>query len=710
MWFFLLGGMGQAQQIDSLSLQKMDAGMKLFLRQSGFSDSDKEIRTRTSSSGDEDPLFPVLIRCTDSEALVAVLREGGIESRVILPSLVTARIPANEVNRVALLPQVTKLIASRKASLSLANSRKLTGMDRIQSGEGLESPYTGKGVVIGIIDQGFEYVHPAFSTPQGELRIKRVWNRALGQEPLLTAQEIRAARNDGTDEAHATHVTGIAAGSRVEGSNFHGNAPDAELVIVSSEFETSEILEDVKFIHDYADAQGKPCVINMSFGQQIGPHDGSTDSDQAIDRMVGKGKIVVAAMGNSGDVPMHLQYFFSTGQDTLRSLLMPEDDEIKMYLLGADRRSFTVDFFLYDPHTAKMILLEKTDCDKYIKGETEVNDRNGKFYGLFVWDYAAMKEGMHIPDSYLPGIRVFDTPANSIFHAWVEDSQARFSDGDRTDGYFTPGDSQYTVGEIGSSPSRTLAIGAYNSCTNWTTWNGKEAGYAGYGKVGEVTNFSCFGPQLDNSLPKPLICAPGVHIASAYSKQERDFNPQENTNIVLKVSGNGEDFYYGMEAGTSMASPQVAGIIACWMQAYPQLTPEQAMEIIRKTALNDAYTGEIRETWHNQWGYGKIDAYAGLKECIKLAAASGMNEVRDSETPVSLYKSRECWKLFFNSEETEATLTLYALGGSPVMERTLSNIPCGHEEVLELDSYTPGCYLLMVQTAKIRLVRKVIVR
>lgn len=35
-----------------------------------------------------------------------------------------------------------------------------------------------------------------------------------------TPVQFRAARNDGTDEAHATHVTGIAAGSRVEGSNF----------------------------------------------------------------------------------------------------------------------------------------------------------------------------------------------------------------------------------------------------------------------------------------------------------------------------------------------------------------------------------------------------------------------------------------------------------------------------------------------------------
>lgn len=37
-----------------------------------------------------------------------------------------------------------------------------------------------------------------------------------------------------------------------------------------------------------------------------------------------------------------------------------------------------------------------------------------------------------------------------------------------------------------------------------------------------------------------------------------------------------------------------------------------------KTSRHDSYTGEEIPT--NNWGYGKIDAYEGIKECIQQAS------------------------------------------------------------------------------------------
>lgn len=41
-------------------------------------------------------------------------------------------------------------------------ARQTTGADNVQNGDGLDTPYTGKGVIIGVIDQGFEFRHIAF--------------------------------------------------------------------------------------------------------------------------------------------------------------------------------------------------------------------------------------------------------------------------------------------------------------------------------------------------------------------------------------------------------------------------------------------------------------------------------------------------------------------------------------------------------------------
>lgn len=710
-YFFVLMIFGEAvwaQDMDSLLSAKLDVGMKLALRQSGIYNSDGIVKSNRRSIP-VDTLLPTILRCTDSKEVVSTLQEKGIEARVILPSVATARIPAVSVAEVAMLPGVIQITASRKGYPLMAKSRVMTGMDKVQSGEGLESPYTGKGVVLGVIDQGFEYTHPAFSTTDGQLRIKRVWNRYKDQDSLLTVQDIFAEKNDGMDGTHATHVTGIAAGSKVEGNDFYGNAPDAELVMVSSNFQTQEVLEDVKFIHDYAAAKGKPCVINMSFGGQIGPHDGTTDFDRAMDQLVGKGKIVVGAVGNDADTPVHLEKIFRTERDTLRFLLSPRSDVFLLYMLGGNEQSFNGTLLLYDPVRQSRIFLDDRILWNYVSMESAVNEDNGKMTAIFQVQYEALKKYLGFLDDFLVGMEVFDAPDNYVFHAWVNYFQAVFSDGDRTDGYFTPGDAKYTIGELGASPSRTLAVGAYASSTEWTALNGQTVHNVNFGQVGNIANFSNYGPQLDNDLPKPLICAPGLFVTSAYSKQDALFNPETNTSVTARISKGGEDFYYGVEAGTSMASPQVAGIIACWMQAYPQLTPEQAMEIIQKTAINDEYTGNIRETWHNQWGYGKINAYEGLKECIRLAAETGVNEILNSEAPVTLYKSRDYWKILFNNDETDVSLTLYSLNSVPVMQRELSNVSCGHEELISLGEYVPGCYLLRIRTAKTFYSRKILI-
>ncbi|MBP7965419.1 MAG: S8 family serine peptidase, partial [Paludibacteraceae bacterium] len=77
----------------------------------------------------------------------------------------------------------------------------------------------------------------------------------------------------------------------------------------------------------------------------------------------------------------------------------------------------------------------------------------------------------------------------------------------------------------------------------------------------------------------------------------------------------------------SMASPFVTGVLATWLQANPSLTPEQVRDILSQTSSVDAYTGTCP---NNTWGYGKIDAYAGLVKVIETTPIQNLETMPDA--------------------------------------------------------------------------------
>jgi hypothetical protein len=176
-------------------------------------------------------------------------------------------------------------------------ARQEAGTDQIHKGTSLPQAYTGEGVVVGVVDAGFDYMHAAFRRPDdGQLRIKRVWEQGTqtldgataptkygyGIE-LNTPELIEKAQGDSDTNSHGTHVAAIAAGSDAykEGT-YVGNAPDADIVLVAldlNESTNADISNAVQYIFDYADEVGKPCVVNLSLGNQDGPHDGTSTFD-----------------------------------------------------------------------------------------------------------------------------------------------------------------------------------------------------------------------------------------------------------------------------------------------------------------------------------------------------------------------------------------------------------------------------------------------
>ncbi len=83
---------------------------------------------------------------------------------------------------------------------------------------------------------------------------------------------------------------------------------------------------------------------------------------------------------------------------------------------------------------------------------------------------------------------------------------------------------------------------------------------------------------------KPDITAPGFALASSVNSYDTSYNTTGT--IILPSSAlttdaaSGRIYKYAMLAGTSMASPCVAGIVAMMLQVNPSLSPDDAKNII----------------------------------------------------------------------------------------------------------------------------------
>ncbi len=105
---------------------------------------------------------------------------------------------------------------------------------------------SGKGIIVGVVDSGFDYFHPDFRKADGTTRILKLWDQTM-PERVYTAEEINRALMQPTREealaivpqqdtmGHGTAITGVAAGNgRASLGKYTGVAPEADLIIVKA--------------------------------------------------------------------------------------------------------------------------------------------------------------------------------------------------------------------------------------------------------------------------------------------------------------------------------------------------------------------------------------------------------------------------------------------------------------------------------------------
>ncbi len=526
----------------------------------------------------------------------------------------------------------------------MEKARPAAAVDAMHAGTSLPMSYTGKGVIVGIIDTGFDYTHPNFYDAAGRtLRIKRVWEQ--GSDPTAVAgaavptafgygaefdtqEEILASATDMVSNSHGTHVAGIAAGAdNRDGNKNYGVATEADIVIVSlnkADRTDRNISDAVKYIYDYAASVGKPCVINMSLGHHNGPHDGTSTFDETTDALQGKGRLLVGSIGNFGARKLHASTSEKRELKTAMDFLStPSNTNTggEVYIHAAAGIQFAVKVNITNKSTGEIIaeseavtavgegevieLTPPTPTRGTVRIEASCDGYGGPARARITSAITSIRS------NYVVGIHVIPLTEGTI-HLWADASKVLLSD--KGIAGWTDGDTENTLAEIGGTGKRIISVGAF------VTSKGTGQQFP-TDEIGGIASFSSRGMSADGRM-KPEVTAPGSYIASSLSS----YYTAVTGTVANTVLWNDKSYSYGYMEGTSMAAPLVAGIVAAWLQAHPQMTPEELRTILEATSVNDDFTAPL-SAGKDTWGYGKINAYEGVKKAIALAEAAGISDM-----------------------------------------------------------------------------------
>lgn len=662
------------------------------------------VNTKSMATVNEDETFDAYVKINSQAVLKQIEALGGKVRTNMGGNLVTVALPVAKIQEIANLDDVTYIQAAPKVRLLMDNARADANVDQCHTATTGMEAYTGKGVVVGLVDTGMQYTHiDYFDTEGTECRIRRVWNQGkAGTAPsgydygaeYATASRIKSQRYDVTTQYHAGHVLGIAAGAD-KSAGYYGVAPDADIVFVSMGDDVSEVVDGVKYIFDYAKSVGKPCVVNLSLGTHSGPHDGTSETDQMFDKLVSPGYIIVGAAGNEGEDNLHVGKTLESADDAFKFMTNnPYSSTLGIDLWGSKDSHMAFKAVLVNARSGQIMAESDTISTDETVDQKTISLKTGSTSCTVYYSCGIADNGK--PEAF---IMTYGTGSNtyklgfvvvgeegSTFHAWQVAQYDSFASTSLNG--WTSADNDYSVGEIGGTGKNVISVGSYNTRLKWEDLSGRSYDYTQYaGDMGDLSLFSSHGPTADGRR-KPDVTAPGAEIVSAMSSFYYGFS---STTCVAKTTVGSATHYYQTAQGTSMASPFVTGSVALWLQANPKLTVDDIREVIEATSRKDEHTGE---TASNLWGAGKIDTYAGLKYILEKSS-TGISEqgVTEGMFQVVGDHNAHAAKIYFEENGTPVRLSVYNALGQQLSEQTLT----ANGTQVDLSSYGTGVYVFKMQ-------------
>ena len=623
--------------------------------------------------------------------------------------IVTLRLPLAMIDVVNQSPDILEYSVARPLFPTLNKTRVDTRTDSVQAGHGLPQAYTGKDVIIGITDWGFDYMHVNYNNRgRSNYRLLRAWDqfRLAGPAPtgfdygtvFNTRDEMKAVGGDTANiydyGTHGTHVAGIAAGRGVD-DKYIGQAPDANLLFATFQLDEYSWLDAVDWMRQVAREENKRLVINSSWGMYtLGPIDGTSLLGQAVNSFCDSGIVFVTSAGNCGDDLFHLsRTFVADSADTLRSVAeYYGGNEIGQALIlwGEPDQAFDVSFAMVrNGEPCQMRWVKTADGDRYIDSMLVAgNDSTGYdtlHFNMTIERACRFNNRPHVlinvdkNPNYL--IHLFVTATSGTVHAW---NVCNLSNGAGNMGCayahhnlqgYSGGDNNNGIGEP-AAVEGCIAVAAHRADTK------KPDGTI---VPGGLTTFSSRGPVIDGRR-KPELSAPGSNVISSISSYTTG-----DYSATMSYSYNGRTYIWSSMSGTSMSSPAVTGIVALLLQANPSLTSAEVRDILCRTARNDSVTGplHLNDSISDRWGWGKVDAMAAVNEALARVDIQTADKDFFAKS-LQLYPNPAATTVtVFTGRHTPERVTVYTVEGRPVIQKEITM-----EGILDISRLAQGVYFV----------------
>ena len=661
------------------------------------------------------------------DADTLALADHGCRSLAACGTLHVASIPLPQLAALSRDNRILRIEATPSRHILTDSMATYLNATDAYTGLGLPQAYTGRGVVVGIVDIGFDLTHPTFySRDTTEYRIRRFWDQLsadtvgsafpVGRD-YTTPDDILALAHsrDGLDFSHGTYTLGIAAGSGYD-SPYRGIAPESDLCLVANAVSDNRRYVDsadvykytfatdvlaFKYIFDYADAVGKPCVASLSEGSMQDLYGYDQLFYAMLDSITGPGHIIVAAAGNEGATRSYLHK--PRGKDSAGTFLRSASPSMTVVLRSAD------------PFTVRLVAYGDTPDTLLIPVADVLNAPDSALVTVTP-HYFAVAEAY--PSSYDPDDLCIDltvTAPQSLGYKPRISLELLGTQADvelwRVDGLLTvysenplldDSESTHNIHSPSSAPC-VVSVGATTYRDHIVNQQGDTIVYW-RGSGGILAPFSSVGPTMDGRI-KPDCVAPGNNIISSYSSYFLEHHPEASDLrwTVGTTTFHGRHYGWNSNSGTSASTPAVAGAVALWLQACPTLTPDDVLGILRRTCVAPVDTLSYPNCYY---GYGLVDVYAGLLDVLRLSSVNDLStrptSARLTLAPGSLSiqlptaaEQAFIVRIFDISGRSVHTATIPA--GTAIARLPLPTLPAGIYAVnLEHTSPAPGSTLIRI--------------
>lgn len=613
------------------------------------------------------------------------IKELGGHVSVVIGHCITATLPVELWQTVAGWEEVRAIDAlSERGGMFLDKAHAYTKTSLVSDAtaaltEGLPQGYTGKGTLMAIVDTGIDFNHAAFRTADNHTRI--VYGAVLsynegGQkmidEYVYSHEDLEnrtCEYRPNTSISHGTHTSSIAGGSGMTNGKNRGVAPEAGLILIDlSDFTDGAptgiyeaVARAIQIVDSVATSLDMPVSLSFSVGASGGAMDGISPDQEAIavftDKGTRPGRCVSVATGNSGIPQGHLKYTFTSDTDTIRSVIGKTTDmknlqcvEIwgkdetpvtvrlvarnKNYDIVGESSYYTTDNFSYEDCN---IIFEETDdtlaCSVWygfdvVHNRSYFSTTHRVLSSENVADALLEIEVVGKENATIDMMHYYNTVWFDILGA-DEWSKMGVELPETVAKTYREGDREQLANSMSISPY-VISVGCGITAMDYKKKEAPEedmvppAIFGPLGlQIGDPTAWSNYSTWYsDHSVPH-LIAPGGVILAAINS---------HSNNLEVELYENdeyyGEIMPYGLNMGTSMATPYVAGTAALLLQQNPNYSITEIRDLMMQNTQN-------KEHLHNlsvnpaQYGAGFLDVLATMKAAN--AGSSAIENVKDAE-------------------------------------------------------------------------------